>query len=352
MDSVNFNSELLKVIPNFQNDVAEILDGWIYLGDNNQRYVLGELGQKNMLIFGINPSSARPAQPDPTIRKVCKILENNGYDGWIMMNIYPQRTVDPKALTKNETLIKNNLEVLNFVLDNLSVSAVWCAWGNDIDELPAVRELLKQSWEQITSVLEAKNLTCLHYGKLTNKGNPRHPLYVAYSSQFYPMTKSAVSTDTANIMLGVPVGDTCEKNMEFNLYTDAKKNVYGYLGLYKDKKICAVGKVIKVVKVETVNGELKYNPEPTYDEKRRYEEFSKHSINPNSPVADSKDRIFFVDNFYRTNYKNVGTMGIMGGKKFLLDKLLPATTEEIAEQLDGQTWNLEKGKDIIPEKIF
>ena len=184
MDSVNFNGELLKVIPNFQNDVADILDGWIYLGDNNQRYVLGELGQKNMLIFGINPSSARPGQPDPTIRKVRTILANNGYDGWIMMNIYPQRTAKPETLTADDSLIKNNLEVLKFVLDNLSVSAVWYAWGNAVDELPAVKELLRRSLQQITSEVKLRWLECYHYGKLTKMGNPRHPLYASTKWNF------------------------------------------------------------------------------------------------------------------------------------------------------------------------
>lgn len=150
-----------------------------------------------------------------------------------------------------------------------------------------------------------------------------------------------------NVMLGVPVGDTFAENLEFNLYDDAKKSVYGYLGLYKDKKICAVGKIVKVVTVKFVGGEFQFDSELTPDERDRFLNYRKRcELRGSAPVPMTK--IFFVDNFYRTNYKNIGKMGIMGSKKFFLDKLLPATTEEIAEQLDGQEWQL--GNDIIPEK--
>ena len=153
-----------------------------------------------------------------------------------------------------------------------------------------------------------------------------------------------------DIMLGVPVGDTCDENIEFNLYEDAKKGAYGYLGLYKNKRICAVGKVIKVVKVMKINGELEFTPSVTEDERERFLVYKKRCGNGDCPVAEPFTRVFFVDKFYRTNYVNVGTMGIVGGKKFLLHKLLPATTEEIAAYLDGQTWRLVKGEEIIPPR--
>ena len=165
-----------------------------------------------------------------------------------------------------------------------------------------------------------------------------------------------------SIMLAVPVSGTYDANIEFNLYEDGKKKVYGYLGLYKNKKICAVGKVVKVFIVKTANGELQFEPglkddehtvsnfadfEVTDDERERFLNFRKHF---KCTDADFTTRIFFVDKFYETNYENVGDMGIVGGKKVFLDKLLPATTEEIAAKLNGQTWRLEKGKDIIPEE--
>jgi len=166
-----------------------------------------------------------------------------------------------------------------------------------------------------------------------------------------------------NIMLAVPVSESCDANIKFNLYEDGKKKVYGYLGLYKNKTICAVGKIVKVFTVKTVNGKPQFEPglkddehtvsdftdfKITDDERERFLNFRKYFKYTN---ADFTTRIFFVDKFYRTNYINVGTMGIMGGKKFLLDEILKvaSTTEEIAYHLCGQIWELEKGKNIFPE---
>jgi len=185
MDIANFNNGLLQVIPGFQNAPENFSGCWIYLGNETERYVLGEVGKTNMLIFGINPSSATPDNPDNTIRKVRSILAKNYYDGWIMMNLHPQRTADPKALTNNEQLLRNNSTVLNFVLDNLPISDVWYAWGNAIDELSAVRRSLQNSLAEIKVVLSERNLKRYHYGELTKKGNPRHPLYMSTNENFY-----------------------------------------------------------------------------------------------------------------------------------------------------------------------
>ena len=48
-------------------------DGWIYLGNTDERYILGQPGRRNMLVFGVNPSTAVPGKDDPTIRKVRKL---------------------------------------------------------------------------------------------------------------------------------------------------------------------------------------------------------------------------------------------------------------------------------------
>lgn len=162
--------------------------------------------------------------------------------------------------------------------------------------------------------------------------------------------------DDDNIMLAVPAADSFEYNVELNLYSStSKKNEYGYIGLYKNKAISAVGKVIKVVKLEKQNDKINFDVPITEDEENRIKrlEFEKcrGASDPNYEFVPDKGRVvFFVDKFYKINYENVGKMGIMGSKKFFLDNLLPATTEEIAYQLDGQTWKLEKGKKNIPSR--
>ena len=79
---------------------------WIYINneDNTSRYVLGTKGDKPVFCFGINPSTAEPDNLDPTLRSVSAISSSNGYDSWIMFNVYPKRDTvfDDIALKVNE----------------------------------------------------------------------------------------------------------------------------------------------------------------------------------------------------------------------------------------------------------
>ena len=63
--------------------------------------------------------------------------------------------------------------------------------------------------------------------------------------------------------------------------------------------------------------------------------------------SNGSRKIFFVDKFYETDYRNIGTMGIVGCKKFKLSDLfeaIPETTKEIADQLNGRTFELGKSQ--------
>ena len=176
LDKFNYlftvNDDLLKIIDGFQNDV-DTPAGWIYLGNDSERYVLGQPGKKNLLVFGINPSTATPVKFDNTMNKICKIVPAQGYDGWIMMNLHPQRSTDPTALRPNDTLLDNNLKVVEFINEKFSISDIWCAWGDAIDD----DNFLYKSLHEIYCAFD-KSVKWYHYGTLTKDKNPRHPLYM------------------------------------------------------------------------------------------------------------------------------------------------------------------------------
>ncbi len=69
---------------------ADTPEGWIYIGDDSVRYVLGQPGKCNLVIVGLNPSTATPQEPDLTITKVRKIAELENLDGWIRMYLIEQ----------------------------------------------------------------------------------------------------------------------------------------------------------------------------------------------------------------------------------------------------------------------
>ena len=152
---------------------------WVYERDseNNNRYALGQVFDENgrtLICFGINPSTACPDSLDNTINKIIKIAHFNGYENWIMLNIYPQRATNPDDLHKiaDEQIIKRNLEIISHNLDTFKESDILFAYGNLISK----RKYLKGCLNQITELLKAKDKK-IYIIKLTKAGNPVHPLY-------------------------------------------------------------------------------------------------------------------------------------------------------------------------------
>ena len=70
---------------------------WLYVPDfyTEYRYVLGTKGEKPLICIGVNPSTAEPDHLDNTLKSVERIALGNGYDSFIMFNVYPQRATRP-----------------------------------------------------------------------------------------------------------------------------------------------------------------------------------------------------------------------------------------------------------------
>ena len=156
-------------------------NGWIYQGNAEVRYVLGQPGIRNMLVVGVNPSTATPGKDDPTIRKVRKLTALAKYDGWIMVNLYPQIASHPTELHENVNmkLITSNLDCLKQLQKQYRIDAVWAAWGDAIDS----RSYLGEALVDIQEIL-AGDFEWFYRGELTRKGNPRHPLYMKEKEDF------------------------------------------------------------------------------------------------------------------------------------------------------------------------
>ena len=65
------------------------------------RYVLGRVGRRPLVCIGINPSTAQPGALDPTLKSVERLANANGFDSWIMFNVYPQRATNPNGHGQN-----------------------------------------------------------------------------------------------------------------------------------------------------------------------------------------------------------------------------------------------------------
>ncbi len=93
---------------------------WLYVPDyyTDYRYILGTRGNDPLICIGINPSTAAPDDLDNTLKSVSRIAAGNGYDSWIMFNVYAQRATDPDDmdLTLNETLHRENMRAFEYIL--------------------------------------------------------------------------------------------------------------------------------------------------------------------------------------------------------------------------------------------
>ncbi|MDY0234744.1 MAG: DUF1643 domain-containing protein [Gudongella sp.] len=159
------------------------MTSWIYSKskDNTCRYTLGLKGQNMLICCGINPSTAKPDSLDNTVRRVEKFSKDNGYDGYIMINVYPQISTNPKEIHSDidESIHKENIRCLDELFMHYPRSDIWAAWGTLIETRPYFCNALRE----IVTLSKKHNLNWIHFNELTKARHPRHPLYLKSDSK-------------------------------------------------------------------------------------------------------------------------------------------------------------------------
>ena len=115
------------------------------IGDEEtHRYVLASRCTKPLVVIGVNPSTANEKHPDPTVRKVMGFAELNSYDGFVMLNLYAQRSTNFKGLhnKRDEILHQNNLDAIKEFFKTYNDLDVLVAWGNLIYNLKSATKPL------------------------------------------------------------------------------------------------------------------------------------------------------------------------------------------------------------------
>lgn len=178
-------------IKTFDEDYAESLaattfdaNKWIYVPGEyrDYRYLLGTKGENPVICIGINPSTAEPENLDNTLKSVERLAHFNGYDSFIMFNVYAQRATRPKDMDAevNEFLHTENMKAFDYVLSHSKNATVWAAWGSIVNE----RDYLKSCVRQMIEIGEKYNAKWVHAGNLLKNGHPHHPLYLCKTTQF------------------------------------------------------------------------------------------------------------------------------------------------------------------------
>ena len=170
---------------NTPSDAYDI-EKWLYAPPfySEYRYILGTRGCNPLICIGINPSTAAPDDLDITLKPVQRIALGNGFDCFIMFNVYAQRASSPDDMEKNcnAALHRENLEAFRYVLSISERPVVWAAWGAIIEKrgylATCVRDMLEAGREFGASWVCA--------GAITKKGHPHHPLYLRKDEKIKP----------------------------------------------------------------------------------------------------------------------------------------------------------------------
>ena len=161
---------------------------WLYVPNTygEYRYILGTRGHRPLICVGINPSTAAPDDLDNTLKSVERVALHNGFDSFLMFNVYAQRATNPDDMeqTYNPALHRENMAAFDYALslDRAGSPAVWAAWGTIIEKRPylpgCVRDMI-----QLGKTRGARWYTA---GRRSKKGHPHHPLYLRKDSALEP----------------------------------------------------------------------------------------------------------------------------------------------------------------------
>ena len=170
------------LVPNDSYDVEK----WLYVPNfyTQYRYILGTRGNKPLICIGINPSTAAPGELDNTLKSVERIAFSNGFDSFIMFNVYAQRATDPNAMEHgcNRAMHKENMQAFSYILSISESPAIWAAWGTIIEKRPYLADCLVD----MIGIGREYNASWYCAGALSKKGHPHHPLYLRKDEKIKP----------------------------------------------------------------------------------------------------------------------------------------------------------------------
>ena len=167
---------------------------WLYVPNyySEYRYILGTRGEKPLICVGINPSTAAPDALDNTLKSVERVARHNGYDSFLMFNVYAQRATNPDDMEReyNQRLHRENLKAFAYTLSRSrggQPPAVWAAWGTILEK----RDYLPRCVRDFIALGEEYGARWFSAGKRSKRGHPHHPLYLRKDSPLEPFDVTA-----------------------------------------------------------------------------------------------------------------------------------------------------------------
>ena len=161
--------------------MSQKIDDYETSPDNCARYILGKYYERPLYFVGINPSVATKEKNDNTITIVENIAMQQGYDGYVMLNIYPVRATkldNSFPRERDESIASNNLQSIECRIKSDDI--IIAAWGTQI----LVRPFFIDSLIEINDVIKREKAKWLCLSK-TKDGHPHHPTRLAYNNMTF-----------------------------------------------------------------------------------------------------------------------------------------------------------------------
>lgn len=141
-------------------------------------------------------------------------------------------------------------------------------------------------------------------------------------------------------------GTTFDFNMSSDVYYDNIERGFAghdFLGLYKDKSVRGIGKVVAIIAARRVGDELEFEVVKGEITEERKEKI-RLAIEDGKSYGYNLDahNYFFVEKFYETDFKKVTKYAPMGSRVFDLTEILGIdklpSVDKMAEQLRTKSW--------------
>ena len=163
------------------------------------RFILGRSGSRPLFVVGLNPSTAIADKSDVTASKVAHVARAEGFDGFVLVNLYPWRSTRPNdlPLTVDQKISNRNLHAIVEIASQQRAPLFWAAWGSDISR----RKYLVQSCQRLCDQVfdiggrwscfgpppdQQQNSGPTTKTLLTKRGHPRHPSRLSYAWSLQP----------------------------------------------------------------------------------------------------------------------------------------------------------------------
>lgn len=149
--------------------MSEPITGAIFDKDRKYRFMLWRYwnDKRRILFIGLNPSTADESQNDPTIRRCIGFAKQWDFGAIYFCNLFSYISTDPKMLSNVNVLHPQNIYSIKTALSYTSLTIA--AWGDGIERIDNGRAIARN--------IKALIAPSKCFG-LTQKGNPKHPLYL------------------------------------------------------------------------------------------------------------------------------------------------------------------------------